>query len=499
MPEVRLASERRTLHCDAGRNLYDLLSAEGLIDAPCGGAGTCGKCGVDVDGETVLSCLCTVNHDLKVRTGPAAAMDEIVASGRAVDIPIDNAPASALGVCVDVGTTTVVATLVSLHTGAELASLGKLNSQKAHGQDVITRIHFTIDDPQGLSLLNGLIVADIDGLVEGLCRAAHTTCDRVESIVVCGNTTMVHLLVGADPKGIAHAPFTPSLTGPVQVHGSDLGLTHAPTATVFCLPPVAAFVGGDITSGMLACDLLHAEERVLFMDIGTNGEIVLADGDRTACCSCAAGPALEGMNVSCGMRATAGAIEDVRIKRGEVVCDMIGHGQPRGVCGSGIVSAMATFVSHGIVGRTGRLQRTNPFVDEVDGKLAVRLCRDPDICLTQGDVRQIQLAKGAILSGVTALLRHCEVAPEEVGRVIVAGQFGAHIRPDDLVDAGFVPRCWSGRIEYAGNTSLAGGRLCLLSTSARSQSLHLAQGADYVELSTLPGYENLFMSCLSFS
>lgn len=499
MPEVWLANERRTLHCDVGHNLYDLLSVEGLIDAPCGGAGTCGKCGVEVDGETVLSCLCTVDRDLKVRTGPAAAMDEIVASGRAVDIAFDDAPAAALGICVDVGTTTVVATLVSLHTGAELASLGKLNSQKAHGQDVITRIHFTIDDPRGLSILNDLIVADIDGLIEALCRAANATCDHVESIVICGNTTMIHLLVGADPRGIAHAPFKPLIAGPVRAHGSELGLTNTPAATVFCLPPVAAFVGGDITSGMLACDLPHAKERVLFMDIGTNGEIVLADGDRMACCSCAAGPALEGMNVSCGMRATAGAIENVRIEREEVVCDVIGHRQPRGVCGSGIVSAMATLVSHGIVGRTGRLQRTSPFVDEIDGKLVVRLCHNPDIHLTQGDVRHIQLAKGAILSGVTALLHHCEMVPEEMERVIVAGQFGAHIQPDDLVDAGFVPRCWSGRIEYAGNTSLAGGRLCLLSASARSQSLNIAQGADYVELSTLPGYEDLFMKCLSFS
>lgn len=498
MPMVRLVHERRVIECAQGSNLYDLLSIEGLIDAPCGGAGLCGKCKMDVDGEVYLSCLYEVEHDIAVKTNPPGDMGEIVSSGMSVRVVPDDVPDGALGVCVDLGTTTVVAALIDLHTGEQLAVLSKLNAQKAYGQDVITRIHFTIENPPGLHALQSLIVGDIDEMVAGLCAESGMAVERIESLVVCGNTTMIHLLAGVDPKSIAQAPFKPRISGPYVTSGEDLGLEHVPAATVFCLPAIAAFVGGDITAGMLACDLSSVDGCVLFMDIGTNGEIVLADGDRLTCCSCAAGPALEGMNISCGMRASAGAIEDVHIVDGQVVFSTIGGEQPRGICGSGIVSAMAAIAVNGVVGSTGRLQRKNPFVVEMGGKLTFPICEERGIRVSQGDVRQIQLAKGAVLSGVTALLQHANIEPEEVERVIVAGQFGAHVSPESLVGADFLPHCWMDRIEYVGNTSLSGGIMCLLSAAVRERSTQFAEAADYIELSTLAGYDDLFMTCLSF-
>ena len=318
MPTLHLLRENQRLECEHGANLYAVLAEHDLVDGPCGGKGICGKCRVLVDGNPTLACARAVEGDLDVVTEPKDDITDIQVSGYHIDVRPDPAAEGSYGVAVDIGTTTVVVTLVELATGRELRSASCLNAQKAYGQDVITRIHFTMDDPRGCDILAGLIRGDLNRLIAAVCTEERVDPARVERVVVSGNTTMIHLFAAVDPSSIAHAPFIPTLKGSVTGSAEDFGLISTPAARVFCVPCIAAYVGGDIVSGVLACDLLAASGRTLFIDIGTNGEIVLADGGSLVSCSCAAGPALEGMNISCGMRASAGAIEDVTIA-GEVV------------------------------------------------------------------------------------------------------------------------------------------------------------------------------------
>lgn len=499
MPKVRLLRENEEVECERGTNLYALLAARDLVDGPCGGKGVCGKCAVGVDARRVLACKYAVEKDVDVVTAPKDDIADIEVSGYHVEVEPDPADEGALGLAVDVGTTTVVVTLVELRSGAELRSASCLNSQKAYGQDVITRIHFTMDEPGGLAVLAGLVRADLERLAAAVCAEEGVDPSQVRRVVVSGNTTMVHLFAGVDPSSIAQAPFTPRLTGAVRGTGADFGLASLAEAEVFCVPCVAAYVGGDIVSGVVACDLLApASGRTLFIDIGTNGEIVLADAGELVTCSCAAGPALEGMNISCGMRASAGAIEDVRIEGDSLSYRTIGGGEPRGICGSGIVAAVGQGVASGVIGRSGRLSKASPLVARRDGRLALVLDEARGLYLTQGDVRQVQLSKGAILAAIEALLHDRGLAAGDVARVAVSGQFGRHLSAESLVDAGFFPRAWEGRITYTGNTSQSGAVLCLVSEEMRARSERVGSHAHYLELSTLEGYDRLFVDAMAF-
>ncbi len=499
MPVLHLLRENQELECARGANLYAVLAARDLVDGPCGGKGVCGKCRVSVDGTPTLACTYTVVDDADVVTVPKDDIADIQVSGYHIDVRPDPAAEGAYGVAVDIGTTTVVVTLVELATGRELRSASCLNAQKAYGQDVITRIHFTMDDPRGCDILAGLIRDDLNRLIAATCTGEGVDPARVERVVVSGNTTMIHLFAAVDPSSIARAPFIPTLRGPVTGSAEDFGLTSAPAAKVFCVPCIAAYVGGDIVSGVLACDLLAASGRTLFIDIGTNGEIVLADGGSLVACSCAAGPALEGMNISCGMRASAGAIEDVTMA-GEVVSHRtIGGGAPTGICGSGIAAAIGQGVAADAIGANGRLSKSSPLVERRHGRLALVLDREHGLYLTQGDVRQVQLSKGAILAAIIALLRDRGLAYGDVDRVIVSGQFGRHLSAESLVGAGFFPREWQDRIVYTDNTSQSGAVLCLVSAGMRERSARVGSHVRYIELSVLDGYDRLFVDAMAFA
>lgn len=499
MPTLHLLRENRELECELGANLYAVLAAEDLVDGPCGGKGVCGKCRVMVNGESTLACTYLVDGDLDVVTQPKDDISDIQVSGYHIDVEPDEAPAESYGIAVDIGTTTVVVTLVELATARELRSASCLNSQKAYGQDVITRIHFTIDNERGCEILANLIRSDLNRLIAATCKEEGISPEQIARVVISANTTMVHLFANIDPSSIARAPFTPKVTGAVRGSGSDFGLNVVAGAEVYCVPCIAAYVGGDIVSGVIACDLLDPQaERTLFIDIGTNGEIVLADHGTLVSCSCAAGPALEGMNISCGMRASSGAIEDITIGDEGVSYKTIGGVEPKGICGSGIVAAIGEGVRSKVIGKSGRLSKTSPLVSKDDGKLALALDEDRDLFLTQGDVRQVQLSKGAILAAIIALLENRGLSYDDVNQVIVSGQFGKHLSAQSLVDAGFFPKAWRDRIMYTGNTSQSGAVLCLMSERMRETSEHVGAHASYIELSTLDGYDKLFIDAMAF-
>lgn len=549
MPKITLSIPGRppqSVDCAAGENLYRALAAHHLMDAPCGGMGKCGKCRVRLPeappsplAEEVhfftaeelaagwrLACLHTVECDTAAELPAQEAVGDIVSSGltrpaegqpvvckertahgtfllrggeKVLTEPGDTA-ARLYGVAVDIGTTTVVAALIDLYTGQELASASCINSQSVYGQDVMSRIQHA-GRPGGGTDLQNAILNDLRALLAHLYTHSEAGPDDVYEIAVAANNTMIHLLLGADPSGMGRTPYRPALCGPQTRTAAELGLPASPACLVFCLPAVSAFVGGDITAGVLACGLDRTDKTVLFIDIGTNGEIVLSRGGSLFACSCAAGPALEGMNIRCGMRAAAGAVEDVQLSErdGTLVpaLSVIGQSAPRGLCGSGLLAAIAQLRARQIIQPNGRLG-AHPLVEIAGGKKRVVLDAPSGLVLTQNDIRQVQLAKGALLSGIRTMMRFAGIGPPDIDEMLVAGQFGAHLKVGSLVGAGIIPAALGPAVRYVGNTSKSGAELCLLSRDERRRAEEIAGRVRYVELSALDGYEKVFVQSMRF-
>lgn len=497
MHKLKLPQLNRILECEAGSNLYDVLAAAELLDAPCGGKGTCGKCYVKINDNIVLSCEIQVHNDLTVFLPEESKVSKIISTGYMKKFTPDLTEPGSYGIAVDIGTTTVVATLFDLFTGEELESLSCLNSQKACGQDVITRINYAMENGDGTLRLQKKILSDLQTLLKRLLNYHDLETEQIQRITIAGNTTMIHLLAGTSPESLGSAPYKPAFTGPLQFLAGDLGLPAHGDCPVYCLPAISSFVGGDITAGIVACGIDQSKEKVLLLDIGTNGEIVLSNKGQMVSCSCAAGPALEGMNISCGMRAAEGAIEDVTIEGERVIYQSIGDSPAKGLCGSGLLAAIAQIREKGLINSGGRFV-AHPLVSKVEGKKCFMVDASRNIYLSQKDIRQVQLAKGAILSGILTLLKAASLELEDLDKVIVAGQFGAHLKADSLTGSGLLPREWLKKITYAGNTSKSGAAICLLSAEERNKCESLVESIKYIELSTLDGYEQLFVDCLTF-
>lgn len=414
------------------------------------------------------------------------------------------------GVAIDIGTTTVVCELVDLRSGKALASVADVNAQKRFGLDVLTRITYELEHPEsGRTDLQWAIVSSLDAMVARACHEAGVDRSSIYEFTVGANCTMMHMLLGIDATSLGTSPYAPVFVSSRDLAASEIGLEGAPGARLYCLPSVSAYIGADIVAGAYVCDLKDERGHVLFIDIGTNGEIVLASRGKLLCCSCAAGPALEGMNITCGMRAQQGAIEDVRITESGVQLKVIGDVAPVGICGSGILAALRELLRCGIVRKNGAFVRAGKFADDdyrsklietdENGKRRFVLCQEPEkLVITQGDVRQVQLAKGAILSGFTALLRRAGIDMTDLDKVLIAGQFGAHLPASSLTGTGILPEQVEDRLVYVGNTSKTGAYLALMSSDAKRGMEKLAQAMDYLELGATDNYERLFSTCLIF-
>lgn len=470
-----------------------VLAANNLIDAPCGGRGVCGKCGVEVDGVKKLSCEVRVIKDIEVTLPETEKASKITSTGFKKNFALDKA--QGLGIAVDIGTTTVVAVLVDLASGKELESYSCLNSQKICGQDVITRIHYSDENLDGLKYLQNLILDDLRNLINKLLE--NYDAQDVKAVTVAGNTTMIHLFAGVNPHSLSAAPYKPMFDGALKLSAKDLNLNNL-NCEVYCLPAVAAYVGGDITAGVLACGIDEMTGKILFIDIGTNGEMILADNGKLFACSCAAGPALEGMNITCGLRASDGAIDDVTINNNQIKFTTINNATPRGICGSGLLALIAELRSHKIINSSGRFNDHELVSLDSENKKRVVLDEQNNIYLSQKDIRQVQLAKGAILSGVVTMLRAADLKPEELDKVIIAGQFGAHLKAESITGAGLIPDSLTQKIIYAGNTSISGAEICLLSQAQRVQCENFTNKINYIELSTLEGFDKIFIDSLKF-
>ncbi|BDF71238.1 hypothetical protein CE91St41_15350 [Oscillospiraceae bacterium] len=519
---VLRGDELRSIPAQPGEALLSALQRAGLHEpeAPCGGNGTCGKCLVEAwgaleppspaearllppGGGRRLACRARVAGDCSVRLS-AVEGARVALDGGPLPYPPDPGR-EGLGAAIDVGTTTVACSLYDLGTGERLGALGELNAQRAFGADVISRIARCTGSPDGLALLTAAIREQLAGALARLCREAGRRTEEIQCIAAAGNTVMEHLLAGLSPASIAAAPFTPLSRFGCSLPAADLGLPAAAGAQVYLAPAVAGYVGGDITAGLLASGACRAQRPVLFLDVGTNGEMAVGGRDGFLCCATAAGPAFEGAEISCGMSGTAGAVSRVWPEGETLRYTVIGGGAAAGICGSGLVDLLAVLLEWGAVDETGRLlppgeapAALRPYLEpSEDGGCAFRLFPSGPL-LTAGDVRKLQLAKAAVAAGVRTLLDEAGLRAEEISALCLAGGFGGALHRESAAAIGLLPPALLPRTVCVGNSAAAGAAAVLLSGAARRELEALRARCHYLELSTCPAFSEHYIDCMSF-
>jgi len=421
---------------------------------------------------------------------------------------------AAWGVAFDVGTTTIVGVLVDLTTGLRAGVASRTNPQIHFGDDVVSRIKYIEDHEHGLAELQKRIVNCLNDIILELAGEANIDLDCIYEATAVGNSTMTHILLGVNPSPIAHAPYVNVFRGPIDVGAPALGLDLNAYTNVHVLPNIAGFVGSDTVGVILAARLMHNEDVCIAVDIGTNGEIAIGNRGRIIVCSTAAGPAFEGARIRHGMRATEGAIDKVVI-RDDVEVSVIGGGRASGICGSGLLDVVAELLRAGVIDTSGRiltggaLPATVPdavrkAVTTFNGQPAFVLVdghasktAEP-ILLTQRDVREVQLAKGAIWSGIRVLCSEFGVEPQDVSRILLAGGFGNFLRRSNAKRIGLLPDVPTPRIEFIGNAAAVGARMALRSRTSRLEAARISVKAEYVELGTRADFQMLFMESMMF-
>ncbi len=403
-----------------------------------------------------------------------------------------------LGLAVDLGTTNAAAFLIDLESGVRLASLGIENPQVAWGADLISRINAAVKSEAAALELQAAAIAAINALAHDLCHAVGAAVNDIVDVAVCGNTAMHHLLLGLPVAQLGRAPFVAAAARGMDLKARDLGLTTCPGAYVHVVPNVGGFVGGDHVTALLATEERWAGSGThLVMDIGTNTEISLIHRGEFLTASAPSGPALEGGHISCGMRAAEGAIERVRLGAdGRIAIEVIGGKEAIGLCGSGVLDAVATLHRAGIMDDRGRLAAGHADVAEIAGKRVAVLA--PGVHFTQDDIRSVQLAKAAIRTAVDMLLVLAGLEESDIERFIIAGAFGAYIDVDSGVATGLFPDLPRQRFFQVGNAAGVGVRRMLASKQARARAEMLAQGCRYIELSTMAEFQKCFLQRIGF-
>lgn len=417
------------------------------------------------------------------------------------------------GTAFDIGTTTVVGMMWDLEKGEQIATAAKTNPQNEFGMDVISRITFCGSDGEKLELLRSRITGCLNEILDELCEKSGTDKHDVNEVTVCGNTTMSHLFAGYPPMTLALAPFHPAYTGTLHMSAEDSRLDINENGKVTVLPNIAGHVGGDITAGIVASRVLDRHELTVFIDIGTNGEIVLTNGKDSYACSTAAGPAFEGSAIKHGMRAAEGAIEKISIKDGDVDFLTIGECEPQGICGSGLIDAIAQMLDSKLISKTGRLicagdvdrKKLPPALKErlceIDGQRCFVLVfkeNGEDIVITQNDIREVQLAKGAIAAGIQLMLGEMGKAAEDIDCVVVAGAFGNYIDKASAVRIGVLPDVGMDRIISAGNTAGAGVSMALASAKEMKLAEDVVSEIKHVDLAAMEEFQNTYLAAMAF-
>ena len=481
-----------SIEVPAGAQLEDLLFERGL-EFPCGGTSLCGGCRVRVvEGDIEV----TPDMEAVLTPQELAAGWRLACQARArgrVTLEIGQwegpiltdesrvtfEPREGLGIAIDLGTTTLVAQLLDFATGDILGVRTALNPQCAHGADVMSRVQFALREPQ---ILTRSIRQGLASLIDDL------SADRgVSEVLICGNTVMHHLFCGEDVEPLSHVPFETGAGGTREFAATELGWKLGARCRVEFLPCLGSFVGSDILAGMVALDWLDRDALVALVDLGTNGEIVVGNRHRALCASAAAGPAFEAGRIRMGMRAAPGAISRVIPGNGGLECHVLGGRPPRGICGSGLVDAVAASLQLGWVLPTGRLANGRQELDLM-----------APVSITQSDVRELQLAKGAIAAGLRILLERWGATLDQLQRVYVAGAFGNYVNTVSAHRIGLL-ELPPEKIEPVGNTALRGTKVLLLSPSHRTDLLQqIGSRTEHVSLASDPHFQDVFVECMGF-
>ena len=489
------------LEAAAGEPLLEVLRRGGVpLSAPCGGTGKCGKCRAEIarDGkrESVLACQYRVEGDCTVFV-PELAGGSICTQGAEESLPLTPGR-HGLGAAVDLGTTTVAVRLYDLADGSLLGTDSAWNAQAAFGADVISRCQYVMEHEDGLALLRESIRDQVFSLAGGLIRAAGREEGELSELYIAGNTVMEHIFMGLSPVGLAVAPFRAEslFTGEEakQIRG----------VKTWAAPCAASYVGGDIMAGLLSTGLWQKPGVSLFLDVGTNGEMALGGREGFVCCAVASGPAFEGAGISCGMASTPGAVANVCWAADGPELTVIGGGEAKGLCGSGLIKLLALLLEKGLVDETGWLLPPEEapagyekwLSEDENGNGCFHLCQE--VFLSAADVRQLQLAKAAVAVGIQVLLEEAGLTAGEIDRVYLAGGFGAHLDPQAAAAIGMLPEELAGKTVSVGNSALAGAAMALLDGQSRAAMDEIQKQCKYIELSGDSRFNRAFPQHMMF-
>jgi uncharacterized 2Fe-2S/4Fe-4S cluster protein (DUF4445 family) len=401
------------------------------------------------------------------------------------------------GLAVDVGSTKLACYLLDLESGRQLAVKGLPNPQIMYGEDIMARLAHAQQGESEARELHDLLMRSIQEALEDLCRQSQIDPSQVADICLVGNTAMHHFTLGLPTGGLAVSPFVPAVSAALRTPAEQIGLRGMPGTQVYTPPVIAGFVGSDHLAFLLACEFGMDSRVRLGIDIGTNTEIALQKGEHIFSVSTASGPAFEGAHIRYGMRAAPGAIEHVHLEGGRFTCEIIGEAAPSGICGSGILDALGELRAGGLLNKRGRLDKAHPLVElDAQGKPFVTLAAGVDaqrpITLSQGDIDQVLLAKGAIRAGIDVLMDALEVQPEEIDEIVIAGAFGSYMLPEQAIRIGMLPGVPLDRIRAVGNAAGLGAQMMLVSRSSRRQAEALAARIRYLELTLYSDFEGFY-------
>ena len=526
MPDNIKAEARR------GARAADVAAGAGVgIGRHCGGAGVCGKCRVAAAPENPFGPLTRTEESLVtpeeiksgvrlsccaqvVKSGGIYVIDGVKSTGNNIlegfshDIPAWSPDREGFGIAVDIGTTTVVCCLLDLAGRRVIDRISFLNPQVAFGDDVISRIAYSSSQPGALEQIQRTLIKEMNQAAGAIAARNNISPEEITEITIAANTVMEHLFAGVSPQSIGRSPYRPEFLLMPPFKAADVGIRINKDGVVKMIPNVAGYVGADIVAGVAALDMDRQDGIKLLVDIGTNNEIVIGGSKGMFCCATAAGPALEGARIQYGMRACTGAIEKVTLEDGVLRCGTIGGGAPQGLCGSGLIDAIALLLNEGIINGSGRFAYPEKCQDE---RFKARLGRSESgmvrllltdgehpVYLTQKDVREVQLAVGAVKVGVEVMLERAGVTKDEVAEVCLAGAFGNNINIESAARVGLIPDVERGRIHGVKNTSGLGACLALASAGFYERTKETAEKMSYVELSSLPDFQKRFVDAMTF-
>ena len=433
-----------------------------------------------------------------------------------IDIENGETTNNSYGIAFDIGTTTVAGYLIDLRTGVELSAVAKTNPQIIYGEDVISRIEFIQRQKNGLEKLQNEVINTLNKIIRETTKKAKIDKKNIYKTVIVGNTCMHHLFLGLNPINLAPSPYIPVISESLSLKVKDIpGLSLNPTANICMLPNISAFVGADISAGILSTFMWREDKTVIFVDLGTNGEIVLSVRGKLWACSTAAGPAFEGARISSGMRAAEGAIDRVKMNHKSFAYNVIKDGKVRGICGSGLIDLIAEMLRLGLINKSGRLTDREECNPELGGEIKRRIVKgqkgnkfllvegkgtengDP-VFLTQKDIREVQLAKAAIFAGIKILLKEVNISPEDIQEILLAGAFGNFIDNESARRIGLIPHLSLKKIKSVGNAAGRGAEIALLSEKMKKVCRDTAREVQYIELSSRSDFQDEFIKAISF-